>query len=487
VRPRRSRRLLAVATVVFALAVTAAPGARQTRGAETANHVVIITLDGFGGWALDDPYLPVPTLRMLAARGAVAKGMRSVNPTVTWPNHTSIVTGVGPSKHGVLFNGLLVRDPGVPPRIEPWRDKHEMVRAPTLYDVAHEAGMTTAQVDWVAILNTPAITWEFAERPERPEAKPAIGLEMVKAGAIAQADLDSFATRNIIWRDEVWTNAAVHILREHRPNLLLFHLLALDSTQHRYGPRTPAAMMAMAHLDSQVGRIVKAIEETGLMPRTTIFVLSDHGFKVVKRQILANAALMKAGLLKVEDGRITRSQAYVVPEGGSALVYVTVPDPAGDILNRTKQALAGLEGLDKMVEPPDYAQYGLPLPSANQQMGALFLTAKPEYAFAAATGDKTAIDAPEGSLGAHGYVSTDPDLQALFIASGRGIRPGTTLDTVNNVDVAPTAAKLLGLEMKNVDGRVLTDILDLPRQAARLGRTRPRAVEAVRHDQVMSR
>ena len=485
-------RFLAFITVSLGLAAAAAPGPSQVRGADTSNHVVIITLDGFGGWALDDPYLPVPTLRLLAARGAVAKGMRSVNPTVTWPNHTSIVTGVGPAKHGVLFNGLLIRDPGVPPRIEPWRDKKEMVRAPTLYDVAHESGLTTAQVDWVAILNTPSITWEFAERPERPEAKPAIGQEMVKAGTIAQADLDTFATRNIIWRDEVWTKAAVHILREHRPNLLLFHLLALDSTQHRYGPRTPAAMTAMAHLDSQVARVVQAIDEAGLMPRTTIFVLSDHGFKAVKRQILTNAALMKAGLLKVEDGKITESQAYVVPEGGSALVYVTVPDPAGDILNRTKQALAGLEGLDKTIEPPDYAQYGLPLPSANQQMGALFLTAKPGYAFAAATGDKTAIDAPEGSLGAHGYVSTDPDLQALFIASGRGIRPGTTLDTVNNVDVAPTAAKLLGLEMKNVDGRVLTEILDLSRQAARVARTRPsawrsRAVEGIRADQVMSR
>ena len=77
---------------------------------------------------------------------------------------------------------------------------------------------------------------------------------------------------------------------------------------------------------------------------------------------------------------------------------------------------------------------------------------------------RPSIDAPEGSLGAHGYVSTDPDLQALFIASGRGIKPGTTLDTVNNVDVAPTAAKLLGLEMRNVDGRVLTEILDLSRR-----------------------
>lgn len=226
-------------------------------------------------------------------------------------------------------------------------------------------------------------------------------------------------------------------------------------------------MLSMAHLDSQVARIVKAIDDAGIRSKTTIFVLSDHGFKAIKRQILPNGALMRAGLLKVEGGKITETQAYVVPEGGTALVYVTVPDPAGEVLNRTRQALAGLEGVERVIEPADYAQYGLPLPSANQQMGALFLTAKDGYAFAAAAGDKTVIDAPEGSLGAHGYLSSDPDLQALFIASGRGIKPGVTLDSVNNIDVAPTAATLLGLEMKNVDGRVLGDVLELPRSVGR--------------------
>jgi hypothetical protein len=174
---------------------------------------------------------------------------------------------------------------------------------------------------------------------------------------------------------------------------------------------------------------------------------------------LPNAALLKAGLLTAVDGKVTATQAYVVPEGGSALVYVTVPDPAGEVLARTRQALAALEGIDKVVEPSEFAQYGLPLPSANPQMGALFLTAKDGYAFAAAAGERTVIDAPEGSLGAHGYIAADPDLQSLFIASGRGIRPGMVIDSVNNVDVAPTAATLLGLEMKNVDGRVLSEIL----------------------------
>lgn len=451
-----SVRRLAALVVALCATLTLAAQPRPSSG----NHVVIITLDGFPGWALDDPYLPVPTLRRLAARGAVAAGMRPVNPSVTWPNHTAIVTGVTPARHGVLFNGTLVRDPGVPPRVEPWRDKKDMVHAPTLYDAVHDRRMTTAQVDWVAILNATSIDWEFPERPERPETKPAIVREMVRAGEIAQKDVDTFAAQNIVWRDEVWTKAAIHIVRRHRPNLLLFHLLALDSMQHRYGPRTPAAMVTMAHLDSQVGRLVQTLEETGLMSRTTLFIVSDHGFKSVRKHILPNVALREAGLVTVEGGKVTATKAYAISEGGTAFVYVTAPDPDGALLRRARQALSGLEGVEKIVEPAEYASYGLPQPSVDPQAGSLFLAAKNGYAFSgSATGEKAVVDTPEGSLGTHGYVSTDPEIQALFIASGRGIKPGVKLGSVDNIDVAPTAARVLGVDLKNVDGKVLSQIL----------------------------
>lgn len=430
------------------------PAARQQ--ADAANHVVIISLDGFGGWALDDPQLPVPTLRRLAAAGAVAKGMRPVNPTVTWPNHTSMVTGVTPARHGVLFNGMLMRPEGLQPRIEPWRAQREMVKARTLYDAAHERNLTTAQVDWVAILNAPTITWEF---PERPDPKGQIARELVKAGVISEEDLAGFATRNIVFRDQIWTSAAEHILRTHRPNLLLFHLLNLDSTQHRYGPRTPAAMTTMALNDTHVARIVRTLEETGLMPRTTIFVVSDHGFKTVKRQIRPNAAFAKAGLIALQDGKVSSAQAWSVPEGGTAIVYVTAPDASGALLARAREVLSGIEGIDRIIEPDNYEGLGLPLPSRNAQMGALFLTAKEGYAFTADASDPPVVDAPAGSLGAHGYINADPDLRALFIASGRGIRRGVVLDSVNTVDIAPTAAQLLGVDLPGVEGRVLTELL----------------------------
>jgi predicted AlkP superfamily pyrophosphatase or phosphodiesterase len=451
------KRILLRGALLAAIALATAAVSAQRSSQPSGNHVVIITLDGFGGWALDDPQLPLPTLRRLAAEGAVAKGMRPVNPTVTWPNHTAIVTGVTAAKHGVLFNGTLIRQPGGVPRVEPWLDKKEMVRGETLYDAAHGRGLTTAQVDWVAIYNAPTITWEFRERPLAGGGP--IAAEMVNAGLVSQADVDTFASKNILFRDDVWTKAAAHILRQHRPNLLLFHLLTLDSTQHRYGPRTQAAMNTMALLDTQVAAILQTLDDTGLAATTTVFVLSDHGFKAVKRQVLPNAALLKAGLLEAADGKVTKTQAYVVPEGGSAFVYVTVPDGSGEILARVKRALSGLEGIDKIVEPEEYAKYGLPSPSANDQIGPLFLTAKEGYAFAGSAGEQVVIDAPEGSLGAHGYVSSDPDLQSLFIASGRGIKRGVTLESVDNIDVAPTAARLLGFELKDVDGKVLSNIL----------------------------
>ena len=444
--------------ILFLLLVisTLASSAQRATTARSSNHVVIISLDGFGGWAMDDPYLPVPVLRRLAAGGARARGMIPVNPTVTWANHTSMVTGVTPARHGVIFNGLLIREPGVPPHVEPWRDKQELVHARTLYDAAHERGLTTAQVDWVAIQNAPTITWEFAERPAPASAIPQ---ELVKAGTIAQADVESFAQRNIVWRDQVWTDAAAHIIRKHIPNLMLFHLLNLDSTQHRYGPRTPAAMTTMAHLDAQVATILQAIEDAGIASRTTVFVVSDHGFKAVKRQIRPNAAFREAGLLTTDADKVTHADVYSVPEGGTALVYVNVPDASGQLLERARAALRGLEGLADVVGAKDFASYGLPQPTDKSQMGALLLVAKDGYAFGADTAGPAVVDAAAGSLGSHGYVATDPDLRALFIASGRGIRKGVVVDSVNTIDIAPTAAQLLGVSLPDVEGRVLADVL----------------------------
>src|SRR6478672_5698379 len=187
---QRLRRSLGLALILAAF-VSPRP---QAQSPDRSNHVVIISLDGFKASSLADPDQPLPNLRRLARAGAIAATMRSVNPTVTWANHTAMVTGVTPAKHHVVYNGLLVREPGVPPRVEPWRDKKDMVGVPTVYDVAHAQGLTTAQVDWVAIWNAPTVTWEFRERPD-PQG--VIAQEMIAAGMLSQQDVETFATKNI--------------------------------------------------------------------------------------------------------------------------------------------------------------------------------------------------------------------------------------------------------------------------------------------------
>ena len=102
----------------------------------------------------------------------------------------------------------------------------------------------------------------------------------------------------------------------------------------------------------------------------------------------------------------------------------------------------------------------MPLPEDNQGMGDLILYPKPGYAFqAVAAGDKEVADSI-GYLGTHGYPNTDPELDGIFLAWGKGIKHGTKLDRIKNLDVAPTLARLLGVTLPNMEGRVLEEILE---------------------------
>jgi len=279
--------------------------------------VVVISLDGFPAYALDDPRLPIPTLRKLARLGAVAASIRPVNPTVTWPNHTAIVTGVEPSEHQVLYNGVLVRrESGSRPSIEPWRDKEQMVQAQTIYDAAYDAGLTTAQVDWVAIYRAKTITWEF---PELPDPDGAIERELISAGTVTPEQLRTFEASTQAWQDEIWTAAAEDILERHKPNLLLFHLLTLDDINHEYGPMTTASLTPMAFLDAKVKQIVDVLQRTGLSDNAALIIVSDHGFRTYKHKIQANVLLREKGLFSTGPGQ-PKSDAWVMAEGGTAMV-----------------------------------------------------------------------------------------------------------------------------------------------------------------------
>jgi predicted AlkP superfamily pyrophosphatase or phosphodiesterase len=425
--------------VFFSL--TALPVQAQPR---RDSHVVVISLDGFSAQALQNPHLPLPNLRKLMAEGAYSAAMVPINPTVTWPNHTAIVTGVDASIHGVLYNGLPVRkDSGI--EIDEAVDKANLVHATTVYDLAFRAGLTTAEVDWVAIQNPGTITWSFAEEPS---GEGAVDRELVTAGVLSADQMRAFAKLPITERDEHWQNAAIQILKTHKPHLMLLHFLTTDSVQHSYAPNTLAADTALALADQRVGRVLQAIREIGIEKSTTLIVVSDHGFKTVRKLIHPRTILRNQG-----------SDVFVVPEGGTAMVYIMNRAKRTELLHSLPQQFAAMKGVARVLTAAQFSEFGYPAPEKNQGMADLVLAASDGYAFDGKSDGEPVTDSIP-PVGSHGYLNTDADMNAIFIAWGAGIRKGIRLPEIRNVDVAPTIARLLGIEMSGVSGHTLANVLE---------------------------
>jgi predicted AlkP superfamily pyrophosphatase or phosphodiesterase len=445
-------------SMLIASAALLLAGAQPAAGAAD-RHVVVITIDGLPAYLLDDPRASLPVIRGLRASGASAVGgMRVSNPAVTWPNHTTLMTGVHPDRHGVLFNGLPERrGPRMPVHVPPGKDQRELVRVPLLFDVLKEAGLSSAAINWPCTRGSTSLDDNFPDVPDQLRyTTPRLKEELAKAGL-----LDRFEDGGGPVRDEVWTEAACRAIRVRRPRLLALHLLNLDSTHHAQGPRTPSGYTAAALADAMVGRVLEALNDAGIRDRTAVFVVADHGFAAVKKTLRPNVLLRREGLLAVEGKRIASARAHVIPEGGIGMVYLTDPDTADRDREAVRRHFREAEGIAAVVEPEDFPRYHLPRPGDHPGMADLILAAKDGYAITGvATGEEFAVP-NAATTGAHGYLSTEPKMNAVFVAAGAGIRAGARTEAVENIDVAPTVARLLGVKLDGAQGRALEEILDV--------------------------
>ena len=450
-----------VLAVLAAACVAAFLPASTFAATPAAEHVVLVTVDGLPAYLLDDPSAVLPNIRGLAARGARAEGMIVSNPSVTWPNHTTLVTGVYPAKHSVLFNGVLERPGiGLPVKVDPRKDKLELVQVPTLFDILHQAGKTSAGINWPCTRNAKTLAIDFPDSPEPLDhTTPELIAELKAAGAVSDEEFEKFGSLSAPARDRVWTEAACHVIRTRKPNFLMFHLLNVDGTHHKYGPKSAPGYSAVAFADGCVGELLRAIDEAGIADSTTVIIASDHGFIPIPKSLRPNVLLRQAGLLSVEGGKVATARAFAIPEGGSALVYLTSPDTSAADREKVIAAFKNAEGIDAVLTPDAFAEYGLPTPTQSRQAPDIVLAAKDGYGFNGdATGEEF-VTTNEGTPGTHGFLSTNPRMNAVFVAAGAGIQPRTRLGVIENTSVAPTIATLLGVSLPDVDGQPLNDIL----------------------------
>lgn len=412
-------------------------------------RVMIISIDGL--WAgelerLDSAGIDTPTLDSLRRAGALAEGVIGSFPSVTYPSHTTMVTGVTPSIHGVYSN-VRVHDPLDTIHARDWYWEADWIRVPTLMDRAHAAGLRVGAVYWPVTAGDSSIAYNVPEiwdpKGERPQ------LQLLREHGTPWL-LDSLGLgREGELNDSLRTAIAIEIVKRWDPDLMLVHLIEVDAAKHRQGPVSDSVWTAIRQADRRIGTLLQALRETHPRRPTTVIVTSDHGFYAYRHVLRPGVLLARAGLVRLDaQGKVVSWDAAVLTSGGSAALIPHNPDDT-TIAGRIRRALpASLVGSDKPIRsvwsPESIAAVG-----GDPRAAYAIVMNQGFYTAAGYTGP---LQEPRTG-GGHGYDPRDLALHAFFLISGPGIDAGSKLPLIRQTDIAPTAAQVLGVPLAEVLGK----------------------------------
>lgn len=377
------------------------------------HRLLVVSVDG-----LDQRYLAdcdrlglkIPHLRRLMKEGQWSQGVVGVVPTITWPSHTTILSGVDPRVHGILGN----RRPRTEGGDYYW--SASLLKAGTLLDAMKAAGRTTAAVTWPVTVDAP-LTYNLPEYFQRRRGGDmdtrSIESKSVPADLVTRIAAIYPAFPQEWMEDRTRTLAVLFLLKTAQPDLILVHLVDLDSEAHDNGPFTREANAALEHTDDLLGQMLAA-----LPPNYVVVVTSDHGFELVTEEVNLAVIAKERGV----DG--LRSQ------GGTAIAETPA---AAAFLNQLRDQ--GNYGIGRQIPPSELARFAPNLSSA----AAVFESA-PGYMFGfSASGPRRSKLREAGN---HGHWPTR--YRSVFLASGPGI-PAQRIPEMSLKDIAPGLAAILGV------------------------------------------
>lgn len=250
--------------------------------------LLVISVDGLDQRYLADAdrmKLKIPNLRRLMREGQWSRGVMGVLPTITWPSHTTMISGVDPETHGIRGNRRPASEGG------DYYWSATLLKSRTLLDAARAAGLKSATITWPVTVDAP-VDFNLPEYFQRRRGG-SMDLRSIGSKATPPDLVDriagmfpSFAQE---WMDDrTRTQAVVYLLRTVKPDLILLHLVDLDSEQHDNGPFTREASAMLEYTDELIGQMLAAL------PRGyAVAVVSDHGFERIEHDVDL-AALAKA-------------------------------------------------------------------------------------------------------------------------------------------------------------------------------------------------
>ncbi|WP_426260849.1 alkaline phosphatase family protein [Sphingomonas sp. DC1100-1] len=416
-----------------------------------ASPVLLISLDGLRPGDISDAKargMNLPVLSGLRAEGASAQGVVGVLPTLTYPSHTTLVTGVSPGRHGVVNN--LTFDPEQKNQ-GGWYWYTSDVKVPTLWQAAHAAGLSTANVHWPVTVgatgideNLPQI-WRAGTEDDRK-----LLTALATPGLIARLER-RVGARYPQGIDETVEGDAQRVafaeaLLADKPQFTTVYLAGIDHTEHHDGPDSAAAKAAIEATDALVGRLVRAARAA--MPDVTVVVVSDHGFLPVSTDINLFKPFIDAGLITLDaKGQVTGWQAMPWIAGGTAAIRLARPDDAA-LLAKVRGVLAA------MAANPAYKIASVLDRSAIAKAGG---DGEASFVVAMQPGVETGRDPaapiakPSVYKGMHGYVPWDPAMRSTLIVAGPGIAKGKDLGVVDMRAIAPSIARRLGASLPSAE------------------------------------
>jgi predicted AlkP superfamily pyrophosphatase or phosphodiesterase len=344
-----------------------------------------------------------------------------------------------PAEHGIYSN-FSSREPGK--NLGDWFWFANAIKVPALWDEARAHHMTTGAVFWPVAAGAP-IDWDVPEiwDPQKLlRVDPTYVAKYATPGLLFEALLEIGPPQPGQELDVTRTRLATFILKKHKPNLLLVHLVDLDEAEHKFGPDSPQAAATLEKIDGHIGELLAADQAAGLADSTDVFIVSDHGFLPVQTEINPNVLFVKAGLLTAdENGNVAGGRIATVANDGSFFIYWPESE---DLRPKVNEALKPLCDQGLLWAVLDRAALKELAAEPAAQMA---LEAPTRYAFSSgAAGDLLAKG--KSTTGTHGYLPFRHELESSFIAWGPDIRAGADLHTIRMTEIAPTILKALGID-----------------------------------------
>ena len=389
--------------LLLSLVLTACGGPDRPRAMAPAVRppLILVSIDGFRPDYLDRGV--TPNLDALAAGGVRARAMRPSFPSITFPNHYTLVTGLRPDHHGIVSN--IMEDAAIPgvrftmSNRDAVRDRRWWDQGEPIWVTAENAGLRTATAFWPGS--------EAAIHGVRPTQWQAFDGTMPGAARVDRL-LESVDGPD-------------------RPAFLTLYFDTVDHEGHDFGPDSARVTAAVAAVDAQIGRMMAGLKARGVA--ANIIIVSDHGMAATSPdRVIQMDQVAPAGSFRMIDGG---AMAGIAAMPGQEAVLAAALLRPHDYMQCWRKG-----------DIPKALAYG-----RNPRVPAFICLAAVGWSI-----PTPAWKQPIKRGGSHGYDNRAPEMAALFVATGPNFRPGVALPAFDNVDVHPLMMRLLGLKPRPSDG-----------------------------------